>query len=641
MVYHLPIYEGAVNLTEGVTINNNSVSIAFADSKVTSDYLMSGTKMFRASTHEALATNYSKVHDSVYFAKTPANLFAVQPTFQIESEGNSGTVSFTMNGNYIYSDVRLVKENGVADDDFATAHEGVHFSNTANVYTATEYKGDGTYQTPEGNYKIAVQISGEWYYSNVFEINYGGGSSSTINDVYVVQPSFQIVSVGDNGTVSFTLNENYTYSAVQLVKENGVADDDFATAHAGVHFSNTANVYTATEYKGDETYQTPEGNYKIAVQISSDWYYSNVFAISYGTVQPTEYMVSYNANGGSGTMVGDMVEENGKFTLENCTYIAPEGYKFKAWAIGSVNGEQKQPGEQITITAETYIYAIWEAVEYNVTVTGGTASVGAGTPITKATMGTTVTLTAGAAPTGQMFDKWVVNGVVVADANSATTTFVMPAGNVTAESTYKNAPQIVGGGGFIPTVQKPEIVIIGSGKAPLSTDGTVATITADEGYELVSVVLNGKDMGTVDKLTGLKTGDKAVITFQKKADDSSAMVSQIAEKIGKLQLIARSSKTAKKNVEVVLKTDAQTKAAIEAIEEAGYTVKYKFYRSTKKSAGYKAMLTKSAKTYWNAYGKKGTMYYYKARVMVYDKEGKLVAQTELKQCKYACRRWSK
>lgn len=53
--------------------------------------------------------------------------------------------------------------------------------------------------------------------------------------------------------------------------------------------------------------------------------------------------------------------------------------------------------------------------------------------------GATVTLTAGAAPTGQMFDKWVVNGVVV-DVNSATTTFVMPAGNVTAEATYKNIP---------------------------------------------------------------------------------------------------------------------------------------------------------------------------------------------------------
>ena len=87
-----------------------------------------------------------------------------------------------------------------------------------------------------------------------------------------------------------------------------------------------------------------------------------------------EYIVSYNANGGSGTMVGDMVEGNGKFTLENCTYIAPEGYKFKAWAIGSVNGEQKKPGEQITITGETYIYAIWESIavsNYTITATAG------------------------------------------------------------------------------------------------------------------------------------------------------------------------------------------------------------------------------------------------------------------------------
>ena len=152
--------------------------------------------------------------------------------------------------------------------------------------------------------------------------------------------------------------------------------------------------------------------------------------------------VSYVDNGGSGTMVGDVVIIGEKFTLDPCTYTAPEGYRFKAWAIGSVNGVQKQPGEKITITGETYIYAIWEAVEYNVTVTGGTASVGAGTPITKATMGTTVTLTAGAAPSGQMFDKWVVNGVVVADANSATTTFVMPAGEVTAQATYKDIPVV-------------------------------------------------------------------------------------------------------------------------------------------------------------------------------------------------------
>ena len=547
----LAIYEGAVNLTEGVTINNDSVSIAFADSKVTSDYLMSGTKMFRASTHEALATNYSKVHDSVYFAKTPANLFAaqptfqiesegnsgtvsftlngnytysavqlvkengvaddsfatahagvhfsnsanvytsteykgdgtyqtpegnykiavqisgdwyysnvfainygggssstindayvVQPTFQIESEGNSGTVSFTLNGNYTYSAVQLVKENGVADDSFATAHAGVHFSNSANVYTSTEYKGDGTYQTPEGNYKIAVQISGDWYYSNVFAINYGGGSSSTINDAYVVQPSFQIVSVGDNGTVSFTLNENYTYSAVQLVKENGVADDSFATAHAGVHFSNSANVYTSTEYKGDGTYQTPEGNYKIAVQISGEWYYSNVFAISYGTVQPTEYIVSYNANGGSGTMVGGTVAENSAFTLDACGFTAPDGQQFKAWAIGIPSGEQKQPNDQITITGDTTIYAIWENIPqqsttYTVTVTYGS---GGG----DYTEGANVTITANPPENGKQFKEWTGADSLTFTSGSKTTataTFTMPAEAVTVTATYEDIPQ--------------------------------------------------------------------------------------------------------------------------------------------------------------------------------------------------------
>ena len=192
-----------------------------------------------------------------------------------------------------------------------------------------------------------------------------------------------------------------------------------------------------------------------------------------------------------------------------------------------------------------------------------------------------------------------------------------------------------GGGSYVPTVQKPEITIIGSGKADLSADGRTATITANAGHELVSVVLNGKEMGKVEKLTGLKTGDKATITFKAKTDGKAEMDKMIAQKASKLTLMARSKKTAKLNIKVVVKGD------LKAITDAGYTVKYKFYRSTKKSAGYKAVLTKKAPTYYNTYGKKGTMYYYKARVMIYDKDGNFVAQTALKQCKYANRLWTK
>ena len=137
--------------------------------------------------------------------------------------------------------------------------------------------------------------------------------------------------------------------------------------------------------------------------------------------------------------MADVTGISGKYTLPANGFTAPAGKQFKAWSVGGV---EKVVGDKITVTANTTVTAVWEAVEYNVTVTGGTASVGAGTPITKATMGTTVTLTAGAAPSGKVFDKWEVvsGGITLADANSATTTFTMPASAVSVKATYKNAP---------------------------------------------------------------------------------------------------------------------------------------------------------------------------------------------------------
>ena len=49
------------------------------------------------------------------------------------------------------------------------------------------------------------------------------------------------------------------------------------------------------------------------------------------------------------------------------------------------------------------------------------------------------------------------------------------------------------------------------------------------------------------------------------------------------------------------------------------------------------MLTGTTGKYTNTAGKKGTRYYYKVQLRVYDQTGKLVAKTALKQCKYATR----
>ena len=108
-----------------------------------------------------------------------------------------------------------------------------------------------------------------------------------------------------------------------------------------------------------------------------------------------------------------------------------------------------------------------------------------------------------------------------------------------------------------------------------------------------------------------------------------------------MKLTARSAKTAKKNIKITVKTNSKTTAAIKELKNLGYTVKYRFYRSTKKTAGYKAAVTKKTASYTNTSGKKGTKYFYKVQVRVYDENGKLTATTALKQCKYANRAWSR
>ena len=140
------------------------------------------------------------------------------------------------------------------------------------------------------------------------------------------------------------------------------------------------------------------------------------------------YTVSFDSNGGTGTMTAQ-TGVLGDYTLPANGFTAPEGKQFKCW---SVDGNEKAVGDKITVTANITVTAVWEDIEYTVTVTNGTASP------SQAAEGATVTLTANAASTGQVFDKWVVESgnVTLADATSAITTFTMPAGDVSVKATY-------------------------------------------------------------------------------------------------------------------------------------------------------------------------------------------------------------
>ena len=201
-----------------------------------------------------------------------------------------------------------------------------------------------------------------------------------------------------------------------------------------------------------------------------------------------------------------------------------------------------------------------------------------------------------------------------------------------------------GGGGFVIPTDTPEKVAKDFIKDNMTINGEVVKAADAENYEKVLEAadkydkLSAAEKAAVDKEMKAQTG-KTMAELKAEAEAMKASIGDssfdVQKAVKELALKARSSKLKSGNIKITIKGD------VSEIEKNGYTVKYKFYRSTKKAKGYKAAVTKDVPNYLNTAGKKGTMYYYKARVMVYDKDGKLAAKTELKQCKYANRKWTK
>ena len=198
-------------------------------------------------------------------------------------------------------------------------------------------------------------------------------------------------------------------------------------------------------------------------------------------------------------------------------------------------------------------------------------------------------------------------------------------------------------------IHQVELKLVTSNGAVTDFHGGNVTVTIKPGAalnakEVICVYID--DNGVYHRVDGKKNAD-GTYTFTTghfstyaimSVEDAEKVFAQqdakAAEQAKEIMLQARSAKTAKGNIKVNLKVNED---AIKAIEDLGYTVKYKFYRSTIKNAKYAGKFETTAKTYTNTTGKKGTRYYYKARVMVYDAQGELVAKTALTQCKYACR----
>lgn len=159
-------------------------------------------------------------------------------------------------------------------------------------------------------------------------------------------------------------------------------------------------------------------------------------------------------------------------------------------------------------------------------------------------------------------------------------------------------------------------------------DAYVAEYTDYEDYEYNYTVTTTEDGFVADDFdyAALAKAETLLgITATEKADENAKAYVQ------DLSIKARSTKTSK-GIKVTINANVQP------LLDAGFTVEYKFYRSTKSNKNYgTAKITKTENTYLNTSGKKGTKYFYKVKLVVKNAAGEVVATTPLTQCLYATR----
>ena len=198
------------------------------------------------------------------------------------------------------------------------------------------------------------------------------------------------------------------------------------------------SIYTACN--GTEIENLSAGNYFVRYAEDNNHFAGPDVAVTVGEGAPlADCTITFNGNGGSGSMEPVTVKAETNYILPECGFTAPADQEFKAWEIG---GTEYKVGDSYTVLVDTEIKALWEnsvitPTTYTVTVSNdgnGTASASHA----KAAAGTEITLTA-TPQIGYHFKEWQVEspaGLVI-----TTNKFTMPDGNVDVKAIFeKDAP---------------------------------------------------------------------------------------------------------------------------------------------------------------------------------------------------------
>ena len=361
-------------------------------------------------------------------ARDPAAEMSKQNAKHMPGDWGNQKQLCTVCGHVMGTDTKAPVLEGLNDGESYTVEDTIDGNPGAYTFTVSDPAASG--ETSSGI--KSVTINGEPQDGPTYRLPAPDGGNNDAGAEYTV------VATDNAGNETGARVRTYRWHHVKVISPdgNGTASASPDKAVAGTEITLTATPKEDYRFKEwqvvspaglvitNNKFTMPDSNVEVKAIFEED-----------APTAPTEHTVRFNANGGGGTMA-DVTGVSGSYTLPACGFTEPEGKQFKGWST-SADGSVIS-GTTYEVSSDTTFYAIWESKEYSIIVTDGKATIGAGSEISKAAQGTTITLTANAAPDSKVFDKWIVESgnTTLEDANSETTTFIMPDSEVSVKATY-------------------------------------------------------------------------------------------------------------------------------------------------------------------------------------------------------------
>lgn len=292
-------------------------------------------------------------------------------------------------------------------------YNGSAHTATVNGYDPTTMNITGNTATDAGDYTVSVTSKTKW----------ADGSTDAVTAAWSIGKATQEAPDGLIGVAPTTVGgSDGKITGVDATMEYRMAGERIYTPCSGTEIENLS-----------------AGHYFVRYAENNNHFASSDAEASVGEGAPlADCTITFNGNGGSGSMGPVTVKTGTNYILPECGFTAPTDQEFKAWEI---SGTEYKVGDTYTVSGDTEIKALWEnsvitPTTYTVTVSNDGNGTGTATPSTAAA-GTTITLTA-TPNTGYHFKEWQVMSGGVTIKNDK---FTMPSANVEVKAIFeKDAP---------------------------------------------------------------------------------------------------------------------------------------------------------------------------------------------------------